>query len=340
MRVLVTGSRGYIGCHVVEALKSEGNFVKGVDLDLFAGCDLSDLPEPHEFLQQDVLDLTPDDFEGFDAVIHLAALSNDPVSELSPAHTWRINFEGSMHVARCAKAAGVSRFIFSSSCSIYGATGDEALGETARTQPITVYGETKIASEQGIGEMADDQFSPTFLRNATAYGSSPRLRLDVVLNNLAAWAFTTGEIRIISDGTPWRPLVHTKDIARGMVYLLTVDRSLVHNEVFNFGRTKENYRVREVAEAVLDAVPGSSVVYTGEGSPDARDYSVDFSKFAQRFPAFDFEHDLRSGAKDLLEAYASYGLTKEDVEGAKFIRLKTLKARGQLIGVNSIAPSD
>ncbi len=331
MRVLVTGNRGYIGCHVVEELKAANHFVKGVDLDFYAGCDFDRVPEPDESVYRDVLNLTEDDFRGFDAVIHLAALSNDPLGEVSPEHTRRINYEGSVHVARCAKAAGVSRFVFSSSCSIYGMAGDAALTECADTEPVTVYGETKVAAEHDISLLASHEFCPVYLRNATAYGASPRLRLDVVVNNLMAWAVSTGQIRIISDGTPWRPLVHVRDIARAMVYMLTVERHLIHNEVFNFGQSTENYRVSEIADAVLNQVPAANVVYTGEGSPDARNYRVSFNKFEQRFPSFTFMHTLDSGAAELRDAYMQYRLSREDLEGSRFVRLRTILDR-QLLG--------
>jgi nucleoside-diphosphate-sugar epimerase len=284
------------------------------------------MQSPHLSERLDILELTPADFEGVGAVIHLAGLSNDPLGELDPALTWRINHEGTMHIAECAKAAGVSRFLFSSSCSIYGKSGDKIIAESDDLFPVTTYGETKIACERDLAHLADDSFSPVYLRNATAYGTSPRLRLDLVLNNLVAWAHTTGEIRIMSDGTPWRPLVHCRDIARAFVHLMTAPREAIHNQAFNIGRTEENYQVRALAEIVKQFLPDCEVTYTGEGSHDARDYRVDFSKFARAFPDFEFATTVRGGAAELVEAYQRRGMTLDLLEGSKFNRLRALQA--------------
>lgn len=335
MRTLVTGHLGYIGCHVVDLLKQEGHYVRGVDVDLYRDCDFYKLPVADESHIKDVFDLTVEDFQGIDAVIHLAALSNDPLGELDPSLTVRINQEGSIRAAELAKKAGVPRFLFSSSCSIYGKSGDNTLAEGDSVDPITVYGRTKIATEQALASLADDSFSPTYLRNATAYGTSSRLRLDLVLNNLAAWAVATGEIRIISDGSPWRPLVHCRDIARAFVHLAQAPREKVHNQAFNVGRSEENYRVRDLVALILERVPGSIAVYTGEGSPDARDYRVDFSKFSSTFPEFQFGSTVRDGVDELLREYERYGLTEEIVNGPKFIRLKALQPRiGEVASLN------
>jgi nucleoside-diphosphate-sugar epimerase len=298
----------------------------GVDIDLYQGCDFSPMQSPHLSERRDILELTPADFEGVGAVIHLAGLSNDPLGELDPALTWRINHEGTMHIAECAKAAGVSRFLFSSSCSIYGKSGDKIIAESDDLFPVTTYGETKIVCERDLALLADDSFSPVYLRNATAYGTSPRLRLDLVLNNLVAWAHTTGEIRIMSDGTPWRPLVHCRDIARAFVHLITASRELIHNQAFNIGRTEENYQVRSLAEIVRQFLPDCEVTYTGEGSQDARDYRVDFSKFATAFPDFEFASTVKDGAAELVEAYQRRGMTLDLLVGAKFNRLRALQA--------------
>lgn len=327
MKVLVTGHLGYIGPHMVELLMEDGHYVKGVDLNLFEPSAFSPMPLPHESIIDDIFNITERDLEGFDAVIHLAGISNDPLGAFAPELTWRTNLDGTMHLATMAKAAGVPRFLYSSSCSIYGKSGDKTLSETDTVDPITAYGKTKIEGELRLAELADDNFSPTYLRNATAYGTSPRLRLDIVLNNLCAWAFTTGEIRIISDGTPWRPLIHCRDIARAFLHMATADRDKVHNQAFNIGVSSENYRVSDLVDVVLDTVPGSKAVYTGEGSPDSRDYRVDFTKLATTFPEFKMEHTVHDGAITLIEEFRKFGMTLAMVEGTRFIRLRTLKER-------------
>ncbi len=326
-RILVTGHLGYIGTHAVDVLMKAGHKVRGIDIDLYEGCDFYTVPQPHESLIKDILEVEPSDFEDIDAVIHLAGLSNDPLGELDHELTRRVNHQGTVRLAECAKAAGVPRFIFSSSCSIYGKSGDAILTEEDESVPVTTYGETKIQSEGVLFEMADDSFSPVSLRNATAYGSSPRLRLDLVLNNLLAWGYATGEIRVISDGSPWRPLVHCRDIARGMAMIAEAPRDLIHNQIFNFGRSDENYRVRELVDIVKETVKDCTVVYTGEGSPDSRDYRVSFEKFERTFPDFKFLHTVRSGAAELHEDYKRFGMTKEIIEGPLYIRLKALTAR-------------
>jgi nucleoside-diphosphate-sugar epimerase len=324
---LVTGHLGYIGTHAVDLLVRSGHKVRGIDIDLYEGCNFDRLPRHHGSLIKDVLDVTPDDFEDCDAVIHLAALSNDPLGELDREWTYRVNYEGTVRVAEAARRAGVQRFVFASSCSLYGAAGDEAITEANEGQPVTVYGETKILAEEALQSMAGDHFSPVIMRNATAYGSSPRLRLDVVLNNLMAWAFATRQIRVISDGTPWRPLVHCRDIARGAIAAALAPRDLVHAQVFNFGRGEENYQVRDLVDVVAATVKGCTVVYTGEGGPDSRDYRVNFDKFRSAFPDFEFEHDVRSGAQELLREYRRFPMTKDVLEGPRFIRLRAVKNR-------------
>jgi nucleoside-diphosphate-sugar epimerase len=327
LRFLVTGHTGYIGPHVVELLMKDGHYVKGVDVGLYEGCDFYSMVQPQENLTRDIFDLEAADFEGIDAVIHLAGLSNDPLCEVDPGLTWRVNHEGTMHVARCAKAAGVPRFLFSSSCSIYGKSGDRALGEEDELDPITVYAESKVVCEQDLAAMADETFSPTYLRNATAYGTSPRLRLDLVVNSLLASGFTTGAIRILSDGSPWRPLVHCRDIARAFIHLAQAPREKVHNQAFNIGRTEENYQVKELAAMVNEVLPDCIIEYAGDASPDARDYKVDFSKFASAFPEFIFSSTVRDGTRELAEDYRQYGMTAELATGPKFNRLRTLQAQ-------------
>jgi nucleoside-diphosphate-sugar epimerase len=325
MRVIVTGHAGFIGTHAVEQLIEAGHFVKGIDINLYAGCDFYSMCRPPVSEFRDVFDLTAADFEGFDAVFHLAGLSNDPLCELDESLTWRINHEGTLHAARCAKEAGVPRFLLASSCSIYGKSGDKILGETDALSPITVYADSKIASEVALAEMADESFSPVFLRNATAYGTSPRLRLDLVVNNLTAWAFSTGDIMIMSDGTPWRPLVHCRDIARAFIHLAEAPRELIHNQAYNIGCTEENYQVRDVAAIVAEEMPGCIIRYARDASPDSRDYRVDFSKFAKAFPEFSFSSTVRDGVRELLGDYQRFGMTLERMEGHEFNRLRALQ---------------
>jgi nucleoside-diphosphate-sugar epimerase len=338
VRVLVTGHLGYIGQHAVDLLLAEGHHVRGVDIDLYDGCDFYPPTMPQESYVRDVFDLQVEDFQGFDAVMHFAGLSNDPLCELDPSLTWRVNHEGSMHVARMAKAAGVERFLFSSSCSIYGKTGDQVLNEDDELAPITAYGETKISAERELADMADDSFSPVYLRNATAYGSSSRLRLDLVLNNLMAWAYTLHDIRIMSDGTPWRPLVHCRDIARAFVHLAQAPREKVHNLAYNIGRTDENYQVRDIADIVGEVISGCTISYTNEGSPDARDYRVDFTRFAKTFPDFQYEYTVRDGAEELLRHYDEHGMTLELLEGSMFNRLRRLRAGSMLERLQAASP--
>jgi nucleoside-diphosphate-sugar epimerase len=311
----------------VRLLKEQGHSVKGVDLNLYEDSRFDPISLPDESVIADEFDLRESDFEGYDAVIHLAGISNDPIGAFAPELTWRVNMDGSIHVAQVAKAAGVSRFIFSSSCSIYGKSGDKVLAEDDEIAPVTDYGRTKIDGEVALARLADERFSPVYLRNATAYGSSPRLRLDLVVNNLCAWAYATGEVRIISDGTPWRPLVHCEDIARACVFLCDAPKDKVHNQAFNIGMTAENYQVRDIVDLVIEAVPGSRAVYTGEGSPDSRDYRVDFSKWANTFPEFQFKHTVKGGVRELVEAFEKHGMTEALIEGPRFVRLRTLKGK-------------
>jgi nucleoside-diphosphate-sugar epimerase len=326
MKVLVAGDRGYIGSVLVPFLRAAGHVVDGLDLDLYRGCDLGPAAEGDGSRPvQDMRDAVVGQLADYDAVICLAALSNDPLGDLNPAATYSINLDGTLHLARAAKQAGVRRFLFASSCSLYGAAGSLAVTEDADLSPITPYGETKVAAERGLSLLADDSFSPTYLRNATAYGVSSRLRLDIVVNNLTAVAMTTGQVRLESDGTPWRPLVHIEDISRAFLAMLEAPREVVHDEAFNIGRPEDNVQVRDIAEMVRDAVPGSTVSIADGAGPDRRDYRVDFSKLAEFFPDLRLQWTVREGIAELAGAYAKYGLTYEDFISSRFVRLRRIR---------------
>ncbi len=326
MKVLVTGHHGYIGSVTVPVLAAAGHGVVGVDTRFYDGCDLYPAEPPSEELRGDVRDLRADDLRGFDAVVHLAALSNDPLGDFDPALTSVINHEATVALARAAREAGVARFVFASSCSMYGAqAGDGAVDEQGALQPLTAYAQSKVAAEHELQELAGDSFSPILMRNATAYGASPRLRLDIVLNNLVGWALTTGKVKILSDGTPWRPIVHVEDIGRATAALLAAPRELVHNAPFNIGGESENYQVRDLAEIVAQTT-GCEVEYAGSGDPDPRSYKVDFRKFAETIPDFTFKWNARRGAEELLDAYRAAGLSLDDFNGDRFVRLRRLRA--------------
>lgn len=326
MNVLVTGHTGYIGAVLVPMLLRANHDVTGLDTDFFSDCDfngrLADVPA----LRKDLRDVAPAELKGFDAVIHLAALSNDPLSDLNPECTYEINHRASVRLADLAKAAGVARFLFSSSCSLYGlSAGADFLTEAADFNPVTAYGESKVLVERDLSRLADDNFSPTYLRNATAYGVSPRLRVDLVVNNLVGFAYTTGEVLIGSDGTPWRPLVHVEDICRAFLAVLEAPRDLVHDRAFNIGRTEENYQIRDVASMVEEVVPGSRVKYAEGGGPDLRCYRVNCNQIARALPKFRPQWTVRRGIEQLYKSYQMQNLILDDFLGTRYTRISHIK---------------
>jgi nucleoside-diphosphate-sugar epimerase len=325
MRVLVTGNRGYIGTVLAPMLMNAGHEVVGLDSDLYRRCAFGSGMQQVPTLVKDVRDVVLEDLRGFDAICHLAGLSNDPLGDLDPELTFDINYRATVRLAELAKKAGVSRFVFSSSCSCYGASDDEWLTEESALNPVTPYAQSKILSEEGLRSLTDDNFSPIFLRNATAYGVSARLRFDLVLNNLAAWAFTTGKIMMKSDGSPWRPIVHIEDISRAFLAVLEAPRETVHEKVFNVGRNEDNLQVRDIAQIVGRTIPDCQVSFAAGASPDKRNYRVDCSRLPQRIPAFEPRWTAVKGAKQLYDAYRTHGITLKDFEGPRYQRIAHIR---------------
>jgi nucleoside-diphosphate-sugar epimerase len=335
MNVLVTGHAGYIGSVLVEMLTDAGYTVTGLDSGFFAACGFPPGPGPQREIVKDMRDVTSSDVRDIDAIIHLAALCNDPLGDLDPSLTADINHRASVRLATLARDAGVRRFIFASSCSMYGAggSGDELLTEEAPLRPLTPYAESKVRTEEDLSRLADSDFTPVFLRNATAYGFSPRLRADIVLNNLVGWAHTTGKIRLNSDGKAWRPIVHVQDIGRACIACLEAPIASIHNEAINIGCDQENYQVRQLAEIVRETVPGSTVEFAGGAVSDPRNYRVDFSKARRILPEFEPLWTARQGAEELYHAYRTYAVDRDTLFGPRFtrlLRIRELLQKGEL----------
>ena len=325
MKILLTGSRGYIGTVMAPFLVQAGHEVTGIDTDLYRRSTFGPWRESVHTMVKDLRRLEAKDLRGFDAVVHLAALSNDPLGDLNPQLTYDINHLASVRLAALAKEAGVQRFVFASSCSNYGAAGDAPVNEESELNPVTAYGESKVRVERDVSKLADDRFSPTFLRCATAYGVSPRLRFDIVLNNLVAWAFTSGKVMLKSDGSPWRPIVHIEDISRAFLAALSVPRERVHAQAFNVGKNDQNYRIRDIAQIVKETVPGCEIAFADDAGPDKRNYRVDFAKLGDTFPRLALAHTVADGVAELVAAFHREGLNDADLSGSRYIRLAQIR---------------
>ena len=331
MKVFVTGHRGYIGVHLVDLLKRNGHQVTGCDLNLFSGCEWEDFVRPDVEIEKDVRNLTLKDLDGHDCVMHLAAISNDPMGELNQQITLGINRDASIEIARLAKETGVPRYLFSGSCSVYGKGVNLELREDDDLLPLTAYAKSKIDTERAVSNLADINFTPVYLRNATAFGHSPMLRIDLVVNNLLASALSYGEIRIMSDGSPWRPLIHCYDIARAFVALMEAPAEKVSDKAINIGANSENYQVKDIADIVQELVPSAKIQYTGEVGSDPRDYRVNFDLLSDTLPDFALEYPLRRGMEELFEKMKEHSFNKTDFEGDQFTRLRVLNRRMDMI---------
>jgi nucleoside-diphosphate-sugar epimerase len=321
----MTGHDGYIGAVMIPVLQADDHEIIGLDTSYFEGCDFGAYQAPIESLRKDIRDVTAADLDGIDAVVHLAAISNDPLGNLNPGCTYDINHAAAVRLAELAKRAGVRRYIYSSSCSVYGAASpDDVLDEQAKFAPVTPYAESKVWVERDVQALADDDFSPVYMRNATVYGVSPRLRGDLVVNNLVGWALTTGKVLLKSDGTPWRPLVHVEDVCQAFAVVLKAPREKIHDEAFNVGAPGENYRIRTVAEIVQRAVEGSEVELTPDAGGDSRCYRVDFSKIQRVLPEFRPAWNVERGVIQLRDAFRQVGMTQADLEGNRYLRIKTI----------------
>jgi nucleoside-diphosphate-sugar epimerase len=327
MKVFVTGHKGYIGVHLVDLLKQAGNTVTGCDLGLFDGCAWEKIVPADRELVKDVRNITLANLTGHDCVMHLAAISNDPMGEVNAGATFAINRDASVRLAELAKRAGVPRYLFAASCSVYGAGEKLDLDENDPLNPLTAYAKSKIETEQAVSAMADENFTPAYLRNATAYGHSPMLRVDLVVNNLLACAVATGEIRIMSDGFPWRPLIHCRDIARAFIAFMNAPKEKIHNKAVNVGANSENYQVHDVGDRVKALIPSAKITYTGEIGADPRNYRVKFDMLNSLLPNFKLQYDLTSGMDELYRKLVDNGFTKKDWDGDQFVRLRVLKKR-------------
>ena len=332
MKIFVTGHRGFIGAHLVDVLKQAGHAVVGCDIGLFDGCNWETMVEPDRELVKDVRKIEAQDLDGCDCVMHLAAISNDPMGEMNAQLTFDINRDASIRLAEIAKTAGVPRYLFAGSCSIYGKGEKLDLSEDDPLNPLTAYARSKIETEQAVSRLADETFTPVYLRNATAYGHSPMLRIDLVVNNLLASAMAYGEIRIQSDGSPWRPLIHCRDIARAFAAFAGAPKEAVHAKAVNVGGNDENYQVRDVGDQVRRLIPSAKVVYTGEVGADPRNYRVNFDLLSKVLPDFKLQYRLETGMEELHRKMVEHGFGKADFEGDQFVRLRSLKKRFHVLG--------
>lgn len=337
MKVFVTGHLGYIGVHLVELLLDAGHEVTGCDVGLYEGCEWESFPRPQRELRKDVRDITERDLDGHDCVMHLAAISNDPMGELNPGLTEAVNLDGSVEIARRAKAAGVGRYLFSGSCSVYGQGEKLDLEEGDPLNPLTAYAKSKIETERLVSEMADDGFTVSFLRNSTAFGHSPMLRIDLVVNNLLGSALSYNQIRIKSDGTPWRPLIHCRDIAGAFVAFMGAPAGVIQGRAINVGDNAQNYQVKDVADQVGRLIPGAEIVFTGEVGNDPRNYRVKFDLLNSLIPDFRPVYTLETGMEELHKKMVDHGFGPGDFEGKQFVRLRTLQDRLGLLGAAGVS---